>query len=266
MPRILVVNDDSYLSKGLYLLYESVRELGETRIYSTVWPRSGVGHTITFNKPLRLEKTVYMGYEVYVTDGTPIDALHLAIAVHGFNPDVVVSGVNVGENLTLQHVIYSGTLGVAIEAALMGIPSIAFSADVRSHDEFDDPVLVAVVKAVARSIVEWVLEHGLPRGVDLLSVNIPSPRRLRPCVRVACAARRRWKPVYEERLDTRGRPYYWLKTVNLPPEEGTDVYYLEREGCIVVTPLRVDLNARLEGVEGLASLLEERIEKALTST
>ncbi len=153
-PRILVSNDDSYLSRGLYLLYESVKDLGEARIYSTEWPRSAVGLSVSFNKPLRLAEVEFMGYKVYVTDGSPIDALHLAIGVHGFKPDLVVSGVNVGENLSMQHTLYSGTVAVAFEAALMGIPALAFSADVGLFNEFEDERLSKAVKAVAGGIFE----------------------------------------------------------------------------------------------------------------
>lgn len=256
MPhRIIVTNDDSYLSKGLYLLYDSIKDLGEARIYSTEWPRSAVGHTISFNKPLRLTRITHNKHDVYVVDGSPVDALHLAIAAHEFTPDLVVSGVNVGENLTIQHIVYSGTIAVAIEAALMGIPAIAFSADVRLWEEFEDDRLSRAIRAVAHELSRSVLEDGLPEGVDLVSVNFPSPSSLRGCVRVARAARRRWRPDFERRLDTRGRPYYWLQPIPLSPEKGSDVYSVFAEGCVAVTPLRIDLNVSL-GAEGKRRLEE----------
>ena len=241
MKRILIVNDDGYLSPGLYLLYDAVTGLGEVRVYSTSLPRSAVAHTISFDKPLRVTWKEYMWYRVCVTDGSPIDALHIALALHGYRPDLVLTGVNVGENLSLQHIFYSGTLAVAMEAALHGIPAAAFSADVQWFSDFNDPVLRRAVAVTARIIAEHILGEGLPEGVDLLSVNIPSPRRLKPCCRVAPAAKLRWRPRYVEGRDTRGRPYYWLTPSPLEAPEGSDVYYFER-GCIVVTPLAVDLN------------------------
>jgi len=266
VPRILVTNDDSYLSKGLYLLYDSVKGLGEARIYSTIWPRSAVGHVVSLNKPLRLDLIEYQGYRVYVTDGSPVDALHLAIAVHKFQPDVVLSGVNVGENLSIQHVVYSGTLAVAIEAALMGIPALAFSADVEVFEEFDDPIVVAMVRCVARELTRYVLNYGLPRGVDLLSINFPSPERFKGCIRVSSAARRRWFPAFEQRLDTRGRPYYWLLPRQLPPEPGTDVYATMVEGCISVTPLSVDMNAQpATEVNHIIKRLEHELKKIVST-
>ncbi len=263
-PRILVTNDDCYLSKGLYVVYEAVRDIGEARIYSTELPRSAIGHTISFNKPVRLTARTYMGYRVYVTDGTPIDALHLAMSVHGFRPDLVLSGVNVGENLSLQHIYYSGTVAVAVEAALHGIPSVALSADVTGYDEFDDESFSSTVKAVVRALAEKLLERGMPEGIDILSVNFPSPSMLRPCIRLARAARVRWVPEFEQRLDTRGRPYYWLKTIPVNAPEDTDVYVVTRMGCISVTPLKVDMNAQPTGraLKGLETLVNE-IEKIL---
>ena len=262
--RILVANDDSYLSKGLYLLYDSVRELGEARIYSTLWPKSAVGHMVSFNKPLRLTLIRHMGYDVYVVDGSPVDALHLAIAAHGYTPDLVLSGVNVGENLSMQHILYSGTIAVAVEAALMGIPAAAFSADVHLWEEFEHPGLASLVRATAKAVATHLLEHGLPEGVDLISVNFPSPSNINGCVRVARAARRRWRPDFERRLDTRGRPYYWLQPIPLSPKPGTDVHAVVAEGCVAITPLRVDMNAKLsqpclEALEGLARSVEEAI-------
>ncbi|GAB6147797.1 5'/3'-nucleotidase SurE [Stetteria hydrogenophila] len=266
--RILVTNDDSYLSRGLYLLYESVKGLGEARIYSTEWPRSAVGRSVSFNMPLRLAETEFMGYRVYVTDGSPIDAFHLALGVHGFEPDLVVSGVNVGENLSLQHIFYSGTIAVALEAALMGIPAIAFSADVGLFSEFNDKRLSTAVRVVAGGLARHVLEEGMPEGVDVLSVNFPSPRDIRGCVKYTRAARRRWKPAFESRLDTRGRPYYWLQPIPVHGAPGTDVYTVLSEGCISVTPLRLDLNAQPASsaesrLRGMISEVESELREVL---
>jgi len=80
----LISNDDGYLSPGLYLLAESAREEGEVVISSTEVPRSASGREITFTRPLRFMSKEYAGWRVYVTDGTPIDALHLALEVLGY--------------------------------------------------------------------------------------------------------------------------------------------------------------------------------------
>jgi len=241
--KILIINDDSYLSPGLYILYDAVKDLGEVIITSTMLPRSAIGHAISFNKPLRLHKIKFESYDVYVTDGTPIDALHLAISVLNFKPTVVLSGVNVGENLSLQHTYYSGTLAIAIEAALLGIPSIAFSADVLLFEDFKDKSLRNIIMILARELTKYVLNNGLPDNVDLLSVNIPSPSKFNKCVKLTKLAKLRWRAEFEMRYDTRGRPYYWLQTKPIEPAKGTDVYATLIEGCVSVTPLSININA-----------------------
>ncbi len=243
VKRILVSNDDCYLSPGLYLLADAVDSLGDVLISSTEFPRSATGREITFSRPLRYVEKQYGGRTVHVTDGTPIDALHLAVEVLGFRPDVVLSGVNVGDNLSLQHIFYSGTLAVTIEAALMGIPSIAFSAGIDSFRGFENPVLRDVIVKVASHLTKKVLDKGLPEGVDLLSVNIPPHPN--GCVEVTRAARIRWRAAYRRGIDPRGRTYYWLYGLRSGVEEGTDVASYER-GCITITPLNINLNVSEE--------------------
>jgi len=260
MPNILITNDDSYVSPGLYILKEAVEGLGNVLIFSTEYPRSVVGHTITFSRPLRLYEVEVGGERVYVTDGTPVDVVHLARDVLNFHPDVVLSGVNVGDNLTLQHIFYSGTVAAAIEAALMGIPSIAFSACVQSFKDFENPTLRSVIKKIARSLAEAVLREGLPRGVDVLNVNIPPVNRFSNCVRITKAARLRWVSTYIERRDPRDRPYYWLAFRGVEPAPGTDTYAVEVEGCISVTPLSIDLNVGKVPHRDLEALVANYVE------
>ena len=237
--RILVSNDDGYLSPGLYLLAEVAEEFGEVLITSTEYPRSASGREITFSRPLRYVSKVYGGRLIHVTDGTPIDALHLAVDVTGFRPDLVLSGVNVGDNLSLQHIFYSGTLAVAIEAALMGIASIAFSTDIRGFKEFEYSDLRKLIRSVAKGIISYVVKRGLPSGVDLLSINIP--RQFKSCIKLVKAARIRWRAKYKEGLDPRGRKYYWLYGVKGKYEENTDVEAFDK-GCVTITPLNINLN------------------------
>ncbi len=261
--KVLVSNDDGYLSPGLYLLADAAEEFGEVFVSSTEYPRSASGREITFSRPLRYVSKVYEGRVIHVTDGTPVDAIHLAIEVSGFNPDLTLSGVNVGDNLSLQHIFYSGTLAVAIESALMGIPSIAFSADVKGFDDFRMPELKGFIKGVIRGVVGYVIKYGLPEGVDLLSVNIPTHGV--GCVRIAKAARIRWRAAYEEGRDPRGRIYFWLYGVKGDVEVGSDVKAFE-EGCVTITPLNIDLNASkaLSKLRGLETSVEEALREVLS--
>jgi len=257
--KVLLSNDDSYLSPGLYLLYESVKDLCDTLMVSTQYPKSATGREITFDKPLRLYKTKYLGYEVFVTDGTPIDAIHLAIEVLGFKPDLVLSGVNVGENLSLQHIFYSGTVGVAIEAALMGIPAIAISADVYEFSDFYNENFRELIKRLVRMLTINTMKFGFPKGVDVLSINIPRTEHFRNCYRVVRAARIRWRARYRIDRDVRGNICYWLQGEPEVLEVDTDVYSFEREGCVTISPITVDLNSSPEMLRYVERLVSGEI-------
>lgn len=261
MVRFLVTNDDSYASPGLYLLYRAALGLGEVLVFSTESPRSVIGHTITLSRPLRVYRMRVRGIEVYLTDGTPVDVVHLAINVLRYKPDLVLSGINVGENLSLQHIFYSGTVAAAIESAVVGVPAIAFSADVESFEEMETAEMEGIAMKYLRKIIEAVTRYGLPGGVDLLNINIPNPRRFRDCVEVTRASRVRWLSSYEGRRDPSGRPYYWLSMNKVAAEPGTDVYAAEVMGCISITPLSIDLNAGARGVEELRRVVEEVFQK-----
>ncbi|MEM1962666.1 MAG: 5'/3'-nucleotidase SurE [Sulfolobales archaeon] len=256
MVKFLVTNDDSYASPGLFLLYRVASSIGEALVFSTESPRSVIGHTITFSRPLRIYPMSVGGVKMYLTDGTPVDVIHLALNVLGYKPDFVLSGINIGENLTLQHIFYSGTIAAAIESAVVGIPAVAFSADVESFDQVSTPEMENIAMSYLRAIVENVVKQGFPPGVDLLSVNIPNPRNFRNCVRVVKASKVRWYSSYDSRRDPLGRPYYWLYMKKLEAEPDTDVYAVEIEGCISVTPLTINLNVSTPLLSGFRKLLE----------
>lgn len=255
MVRFLITNDDSYVSPGLFLLHKLAASIGEAVVFSTESPRSVIGHTITFSRPLRVYPMKVGGVDVYLTDGTPVDVVHLALNVLRYRPDIVLSGINVGENLTLQHIFYSGTVAAAIESAVAGIPAVAFSADVESFDQLSTPEMEGIAMNYLRALIERVAEAGLPPGVDLLNVNVPRPKNFRNCVRVVRASKVRWHSSYDGRRDPSGRPYYWLYMKKLEAEPDTDVYAVEVEGCVAVTPLTIDLNTSKLAIQEVKKIL-----------
>ena len=127
-PLILVTNDDGISAKGLFSLVEVMKPLGEVVVVAPDSPQSGMGHAITINHPLRLEKsTLFEGITAYSCSGTPVDCVKLGIyEVLNRKPDLVVSGINHGAN-TSTNVLYSGTMSAAIEGAMEWLPSIGFS-------------------------------------------------------------------------------------------------------------------------------------------
>jgi len=235
--RILVTNDDGVYSMGLKLLYDSVRDLGKVIVFAPETPKSASGLGITLHKPLRVQRIRYWGIDIYVTNGTPSDIVYLALAELAPTIDLVVSGVNIGDNTSVQVVLSSGTVGAAAQAALLGIPAIAFSAAVESNQDFERRDYYEALKRVISRTVEHVARHRLPEGVDVLNVNFPGEVTPETRVKPARMARIKFLQRVSVSYDPRGNKYYWLYGTMADPEPGTDVYVVHVERNIAVTPI-----------------------------
>lgn len=231
--RILVANDDGVFSPGIKALAFALRELAEVNVVAPDVEQSGVGHSITFRRPLRFKHTASAGFgeiPAYRVDGTPADCVVLGSRLLGW-PDLVVSGINIGVNMGLD-LTHSGTVAAALEGASLGIPSIAFSLDASGEElHFEEAAWYAL------PIARWVLKHGLP-SKTLLNVNFPN--RTPQGVKITRLSTHRYEDSIVEREDPDGRPYYWVAgkpTAEL--EEGTD-YWAVQHGFISVTPISLD--------------------------
>jgi 5'-nucleotidase len=254
--RLVVTNDDGLRSPGLKLLYEAAREFGEAVVVAPIEQASARGGMLTLDEPIRVYE-VDVGYTIaYGITGSPRDVVHVAREVLG-GADVLVAGINVGENTSIQNILVSGTVGAAAEASLFGIPAVAFSADVESSSDFLRTEYSTLAVSIVEAVVRYVLERGLPEGVDLLNVNIP--RTFSGVVRVVPPARLRWIEKLERRSDPRGKPYYWLYGEAVEPEPGTDSYVVFKERGVALTPLSLSMR----GVDG--SVLEELAERVAAS-
>ena len=231
MPRILVTNDDGIYSEGLRKLADACRAVGEVIIVAPDREQSAASHALTLNRPLRL---LQIEKDEWIVDGTPTDCVNLAILklMKGERPDLIVSGINFGPNLG-DDVTYSGTISAAFEGALLNIPSIAFSAVVGPHFSFDTSA------AFAAELTRIALDsHRDPRVI--LNVNFPNGDF--QGVKITQLGRRIYSEGVIERLDPRGRKYYWIG--GEPPlwtrAEGTDFDAIEK-GFVSITPLHLDL-------------------------
>lgn len=239
-PVILVTNDDGITAPGLHALVEAVLPLGDVFVVAPDSPQSGMGHAITINNLLRLDK-VDMHNEAtwYQCSGTPVDCVKIAIdKILHRKPDLCVSGINHGSNSSI-NVIYSGTMSAAMEGAIEGIPSIGFSFLNYALDaDFAAP------KKFARTIANNVLQHGLPEGT-LLNVNIPklSFKEIKG-VKICRQAMAKWDEKFDERLDPNKRKYYWLtgKFINYDQGEDTDEWALAN-GYVSIVPVQFDFTA-----------------------
>jgi 5'-nucleotidase len=252
--RILLTNDDGITSAGLWAAYEALAPIADVTVVAPSTQQSAVGRSISIFEPIRANKVVINGVEVYSVGGKPTDAVIIGLYGLGANPDLVVSGINIGENLSFESIMTSGTVGAALEASNQGTPGIAFSLQVEDQgDKFDDPRFSAHsfdgAKKVVRDICEKILQSGFPVHTDVINVNIPSI--ITGGYEVTRLAEKLFHTGVEKRLDPRGRPYYWIDGPLFDDaEEGTDVHAI-RKGNVSITPITLDCTAFL-GKEILA--------------
>lgn len=240
--HILVTNDDGVQSDGLFALVSALRQVGSVTIVAPERQQSATGHAITLHKPLRLsEVKLRDGSPAFASNGTPSDCAALGILeAMGGDVDLVVSGINHGPNLGWD-VHYSGTVSAAIEAAMVGHPSVAVSVASWDKDIHWEPVA-----KFAAQVAKCLQTKPLPPHT-ILNINAPNlPQSELKGVAVTTQGRRQYVDRLEKRLDPAGRPYYWLggslAEEAAAAEPGSDVRAVA-DGKISLTPIHLDLTA-----------------------
>ncbi|MBE9504861.1 MAG: 5'/3'-nucleotidase SurE [Proteobacteria bacterium] len=231
--NILVTNDDGIFSEGIKALAQSLMSMGDVYVVAPDRERSAAGHSLTLHHPLRVEEVSKNHFSV---DGTPTDCVNLAMnGILPFRPDIIVSGINKGANMG-DDITYSGTVSAAMEGTLLGIPSVAFSLDTRKDFDF------SVASNFSLKVVKKVLEIGMPKDT-LLNVNVPhlSENEIKGC-KITRQGKRVYGDAIVEKVDPRGRKYFWIGGDDLGFEhvEDSDFQALA-EGYISITPLHLDL-------------------------
>ncbi len=233
MRRILISNDDGIHAEGIKALAEAMEAIGEVYVVAPDRERSAASHSLTLHRPLRVSK---VSERCYAVDGTPTDCINLAVnGVLGFTPDLVVSGINRGGNLG-DDITYSGTVSAAMEGTLLGIPSFAISL-VLDYDEEGDYRPAA---RFATRLASYILDHGLPKDT-LLNVNVPNVADIKG-YRITKQGRRIYGEAIVEKVDPRGKKYYWIGTNSTKwyDEAESDFKAIE-DHYISVTPIHLDL-------------------------
>ena len=241
LPLILVTNDDGIFAPGIRALAEEMRAFGRVMVVAPDKPQSAMGHAITIHSFLRLQSVQLIdGVEAWSCSGTPVDCVKLAIykLLGGNKPDLLVSGVNHGANISI-NVLYSGTMSAAVEGAMEGVPSIGFSLmDHALEADFSQ------VRPVIRSVVANTLKRGMAAGT-CLNVNVPrnDGTALRG-MRVCRQAKANWEDEFETRLDPGNKEYYWLRGEFRSEDHGhdTDVYAVTNR-YVSIVPTQFDMTA-----------------------
>jgi 5'-nucleotidase len=230
---ILVSNDDGIHAEGLIALEKSVDPLGEVYTVAPEREQTSMSHALTLHRPLRVREVAAKRLAI---DGTPTDCVKLALTgLLPVRPNLVISGINKGPNLG-DDIIYSGTVSAALEAALLGIPAIAVSLVTFENLKFD-----AAAEFIA-VLVQRLKDSGLPPQM-LLNINVPAlPKENIKGWRFTRQGKRHYSENIVERVDPRGKKYYWIggDDLGFDQDDGTDCMAVH-EGYISVTPLQVDM-------------------------
>ena len=248
MNTILLTNDDGVRRYGLWALYNAVKDLAKVVVIAPESARSSTGMSLTFHKALRIKLVSVRGNKAYAVSGNPADCILLGIhkILSGKKPNLVIAGINEGDNTTIQSIYASGTVAAAVQAAILNIPAIAFSLTLpeggwRKGEELKRRLDIAA--HIAGEVVNYVLHRGLPEDVDYLNVNFPVDVDGDSEIVLTRLARARYDDYVIERRDPSGRPYYWQwgkRKSGCEFAPYTDAYVVFVEKRISLTPMRID--------------------------
>lgn len=238
-PLILISNDDGYEAKGITSLIEYVRGFGDVIVCAPESARSGYSCAFSSEMPLRLSlKRKEEHLQVWACNGTPVDCTKMAFSqLCDRRPDLVLSGINHGDNASV-NTHYSGTMGVAREGCMKGVPSIAFSLC-----NYDADADFSATSRIIKIITGRVLEEGLPKNV-CLNVNFPNIKEF--CgVKVCRMCNGIWENEVVKQRHPRGYDNYWMVGEfrdTEPDAEDTDEWALAN-GYVAITPTTIDITA-----------------------
>jgi 5'-nucleotidase len=241
MKTILLTNDDGFYSKGIRALQSELQKKHRVVIVAPDREKSAISMALTLNHPLRINQ---VEENVYAVNGTTSDCVNIALQkILTARPDFVVSGMNLGENLS-EDIFFSGTVGGAFSGHLYGIPSLAISliaglGQYQLQQEFE---FVASAH-IAAKILDKLL--GCSHDKVIYNLNIPFPNRGE--IAVTTLGNKHYTPDIIERTDPRGRKYYWIGTgtPDYKHNEGSDIWAVQN-GFISLSIIKYDLNSREE--------------------
>jgi 5'-nucleotidase len=264
-PEILLTNDDGIQSPGLWAAAESLSDLGYVHVVAPQDQTSGMGRSFprTFNGSIQVHNMTVNGkeWQVFAVSGSPAQTvLHAVYEILPEKPDLVVSGINYGENLG-TGVSASGTVGAAMEAATMGIPSLAISLETNPNEylSYSDQVDFSTAAYFTAYFGQLLLGKRFPPDVDLLKVDVPCDIPPDTGWDVTRLSRIQYfEPVVPKRESLSDPASFGYNLGGNPEQdsEDTDVYTLRVKGRISVTPLSLDFTSRVD-LEDFEKLLRE---------
>jgi 5'-nucleotidase len=253
--QILLTNDDGIRSPGLWAAAEALSSLGFVQVVAPRQQYSGAGRSLPSNSDgiIQIEDVEVNGqtWQVYSVGGSPAQAvLHAVVEILPEMPDLIVSGINFGENIG-SGITISGTVGAAMEGASFGIPALAVSleTDIQHHYHHSQEVDFSAAAYFTAQFAGWALTRQMPADVDVLKVDVPSDATPQTPWAVTRVSRRRYfEPLKPERpaWSVPAKVGYRVATGQEQDAPGTDVYAISVQRVVSVTPLSLDLTARVE--------------------
>lgn len=254
-PNILLTNDDGIRSPGLWAAASALSQLGYVTVVAPREQSSGMGRSLpnTSDGIIQEERVQVNGQEwtVYSVGGSPAQAvLHGILEVMPEKPDLIVSGINYGENVGLGITV-SGTVGAAMEGAALGFRALAVSREAhhRYHLSYSNEIDFSAAAYFTAYFGRILLEKDPFEEVDLLKVDVPSDATIETAWEVTRLARQRYyEPVKPERASWDIPALVGYRAVaNLAEgRTDTDVYVLNSKRLVSVTPISLDMTARVD--------------------
>jgi 5'-nucleotidase len=250
--KVLLSNDDGVHAPGIRSLYHEIHSIHQTTLIAPLEERSTTGHSLSLDKPLRLER---LEPNIYGCSGYPGDCVLIGLGhvLKEARPDVVISGINRGANLG-QDLYYSGTVAAAREAAFHRVPALAVSlvlTDLKDEHRYES----------ASTFIRWCLEmeiHKYCSPMTLININVPNLelKSIKGC-KLTQIGFRRYSEEIHARIDARGRDYFWIAGhyEGYEPRPESDCHAVH-EGYVAITQ-----HALVDGLSPVPSLMEEAVRK-----
>ena len=286
----MLTNDDGVHSPAFKALWRHLLDLkiGDVVAVTPEHEMSAAGKSITLHKPLRVNKISSKihgdkyGY-VYLISGTPADAVVIAFKlILTEKPHITVSGINIGDNITLDNLFTSGTIAAAIQSLLNDVPAIAFSVEIPTSVERRQ-LKVSNFNfhgKLAAEITRFMIENPLTK-THVLNINFPFNLGKDTSVELTSLAKIKFENYILERKDPRGTPYYWIGSSEInvsKSDEGTDLYALTVQKAVSISPISLDVSTpilknpesiyrreHLEKDRKILASLQKRIREMLSS-
>ena len=253
--KILLSNDDGINSPGLHAAAEALKDLGKVTIAAPRDQASATGRSMPPGSDGSITPTTltinHHQWKAFAVGGTPAQVIqHGVLEIMPEQPDLIVAGINYGENVGTSITI-SGTIGAALEAAALGIPAIAVSLQLLEKEHFDNyaPLDFSPTAYFLKYFARLVLQQNLPEDIDLLKIDIPADASIDTPWRITRLAKHRYyQPESSGRKNWKDKSSIWyhskVKKEQVP--ENSDVYAILFDKVVSVTPISMDMTSRVD--------------------